>query len=227
MSHFVTAVISTSNDESAISGMLAPYDENLHVPTYTEYTKQEFIKELLKSRTNYATKGPYADYIKNPNEYIKKNKNNSGHIEFITKTFPKILKMSGEELYQRKIKEYNPEKIGSNGEILSNYNPNSKWDWYEIGGRWNKPLLLYNGKMTNSARILKIDWKRMKEKAKSAFSIWAVLDNTGWHEPGNMGWWGISSAEPADESKWSINWEKTFITTENKNKYITIVDCHI
>ena len=115
--------------------------------------------------------------------------------------------------------------------------------------------------MTNSARILKINWQGMKQKAlskltpyskifedsfyrpeylkklypteeiykevKSAFSTWAVLDNTGWHEPGNMGWWGASSAEPADESKWSINWEKTFITQKNKNKYITIVDCHI
>ena len=29
----------------------------------------------------------------------------------------------------------------SNGNELTTYNPNSKWDWYDIGGRWRNSLL--------------------------------------------------------------------------------------
>lgn len=29
----------------------------------------------------------------------------------------------------------------NNGNELSTYNPNSRWDWYEIGGRWHNILL--------------------------------------------------------------------------------------
>lgn len=28
-----------------------------------------------------------------------------------------------------------------NGNELSTYNPNSKWDWYSVGGRWRNSLL--------------------------------------------------------------------------------------
>lgn len=30
----------------------------------------------------------------------------------------------------------------NSGNELSTYNPNSKWDWYEIGGRWKDILLV-------------------------------------------------------------------------------------
>lgn len=32
------------------------------------------------------------------------------------------------------------EECHGSGKVKSNYNPNSKWDWYEIGGRWTGSL---------------------------------------------------------------------------------------
>jgi hypothetical protein len=45
-------------------------------------------------------------------------------------------------------------------------NPNAKWDWYEIGGRWSDSLQLKDGTKTNQARFGDIDWEKMiDEKA--------------------------------------------------------------
>ena len=64
-------------------------------------------------------------------------------------------------------------------------------------------------------------------KAQLTFSTYALLTPDGeWLEPGKVGWWGLSNADPADEGEW----ERDFISligTFNKDYYITIVDCHI
>ena len=36
--------------------------------------------------------------------------------------------------------------LGKDVNILTTYNPNSKWDWYQIGGRWQGLLILKNEK---------------------------------------------------------------------------------
>ncbi|AOQ24615.1 hypothetical protein MTAT_19600 [Moorella thermoacetica] len=43
-------------------------------------------------------------------------------------------------------------------------NPNAKWDWWQIGGRWKRKLLV-NGTWVDSARIKDIDWQGMKRAA--------------------------------------------------------------
>ena len=165
-----------------------------------------------------------------------------------------------------------------NGNELSTYNPNSKWDWYEIGGRWRDILLvkenvenciigrptfekLFNVKSLkkdcidgykwcSGAKIKDIDFNKMKEinnsynkairfwetyvegqepitgeekedikweiykkeyyieryetkenyaKIQSIFSCWALLDETGWHEKGKMGWWAMNDSTKDSE----------------------------
>lgn len=53
--------------------------------------------------------------------------------------------------------EYSKDYCGAGndeyGNALSTYNPNSKWDWYEIGGRWNNIIETKNSKKVNYARI--------------------------------------------------------------------------
>ena len=62
----------------------------------------------------------------------------------------------------------------------------------------------------------------------TAFSTYAVVTPDGeWHEPGEMGWWGISFATDEEEANWYNEYSK-FIDMANKNNYlVTIVDCHI
>lgn len=47
-------------------------------------------------------------------------------------------------------------------------NPDAKWDWWVLGGRWNNSLLLKSGKLTNSAKVEDIDFDAMNEKARNS-----------------------------------------------------------
>lgn len=40
-------------------------------------------------------------------------------------------------------------------------NPNKKWDWYEIGGRWSNYLWTKDGKRVDSCPKGEVDWKSM------------------------------------------------------------------
>ena len=43
-------------------------------------------------------------------------------------------------------------------------NPNAKWDWWVVGGRWRNSLLLTNGRFVDSALARDIDWQSIKVK---------------------------------------------------------------
>ena len=141
MSHFCVLVVSTINDD--IDEILEPYNENRRVDRYVSQTKAEVIKLAIDRREEYKN-GRYAEFLADPIKY-EEGCTNPGHIEFIKVTFPKLLEMNDEELYQDEIKYYEPSDIGPDGEIYSTYNPNSKWDWYEVGGRYAGMLRVKEG----------------------------------------------------------------------------------
>lgn len=163
----------------------------------------------------------------------------------------------------------------------STYNPNSKWDWYVIGGRWNESLPIKNGTndkindynidsayidnlKNNCCRIKNLvitksfDEKETEELKKkydemitkgdfyspkyykekyptfeifldytSQFSTYALLTSKGeWIEPGEMGWFGCSSASLQEE----VGFKNIFKDTLEKEKpedYFVLIDCHI
>ena len=194
----------------------------------------------------------------------------------------------------------------NNGNHLTTYNPKSKWDWYDIGGRWRNLLLtqkdnedviqevsladLMSGgrnlskkapkgyKWVDGAKIKDIDFKKAIEyedtynkairfwemkvegkepiteeekdelkwdiykkeyyiekyetkesyaKIESAFTTWALLDEEGWHEQGQMGWFGMSDSTKDSELLFIEKFTETINKPENQDKYLIIVDCHI
>ena len=248
MSHFTVAVI--TKDENKLEEILAPYSENLEVPRYVKYTKEQLIQKVKGNIEEYKN-STYAEFLKDPIKYKNKHKNKE-HIKYLEEEFPKCLNWTNEEIYQEAIKHEEESNIGANGEIYSTYNPNSKWDWYEIGGRWYKSLLtkkenedvieygendlFYNWnelktpdgyKRVNGAKIKDIDFKKMNENQKEPFYPWALVDKTGWYEQGEMYWWGYDNATE-DSTKLFIEKFKEYIKAEeNQDKYLIIVDCHI
>ena len=57
-------------------------------------------------------------------------------------------------------------------------------------------------------------------------TTWAVLTPDGiWHEPGQMGWFGISSNE-MNEDEWDAKFRE-YLKTLDKDIILTLVDCHI
>lgn len=118
MSHFTVAVITA--DKNKIEEMLAPYSENLEVEPYIERTKKEIIEKAKKRKE---------DFFKEQKEGKKLS---DWQLKYINAE-------TDEELYQAEIDEY--EQYDEDGNELSTYNPNSKWDWYSVGGRWRNSLL--------------------------------------------------------------------------------------
>jgi hypothetical protein len=274
MSHYTVAVFMT-DDKQSLADVLAPYDENIQIAPYVASTKAELI-QAERNRIQRALDGPYSKWKKNPKKYEIKCKN-PNHIEYL-KNIPDLMKRTDEELYQEAIKGYADSELTKDGDLLSTYNPDSKWDWYEIGGRWNGELLLRPNKNGirgehygkpfaeggyDGAFVRDIDFEAMRQKdlaevtsckkaikdtylkkevflarypteeeyikQMTSFSTYAVVTPDGaWHEPGKMGWWGISMADVEDQRSWDRDYYERFIEPAIENNwYMVIVDCHI
>lgn len=217
MSHFVIYVFQKANGKD-LEDMLAPYDENLEVTPYIRYTKEQII-ELEKKDINNFNNNFYSKYLENPNKYIKEHEDNEYHLNFIKK-FPERLTWTDEECYNHYVDTwFDRESIDEDGNYWSEYNPNSKWDWYQIGGRWSNILALKNGNEVDEDYVSEVDF----DKTMTPF---AFIDTEGrWHEKGEMGWWCTTNNEKTEE-----DWERIFkyyLRTLNGDEIITVVDCHI
>lgn len=158
MSHFVVMVVGED-----IESILAPYDENLECPPHIDRTKEEIYKEFIKC---------YGSIVAD-------NK----PIESLDK-FDKLT-LSTDKVTQEWLSAWNGQTLDKFGNTLSTYNPDSKWDWYEVGGRWSGTLILKPGckgscghrSWTNKDEVIPknrcdaaynkdIDWDAMNEIAK-------------------------------------------------------------
>ena len=112
------------------------------------------------------------------------------------------------------------------GNIYSTYNPNSKWDWWEVGGRWSNMLTSKDGEAVDSIRVgdLSISFGCKEDK----FSTYAVVTPDGkWHAPGEVGWFGASSESEEELRDWQAHYRERFLDTADKDWILTICDCHI
>lgn len=230
MSHFAVAVV--TKDKNKIEEILEPYWEDLKVEPYIYRTKQEMIDNAKKWKKIFENK--------ERNDFSK---------EFMNKY---LNARTDEELYQLEKDECC--EYDENGNELSTYNPKSKWDWYDIGGRWRNLLLTkienedtfeHNSfaehflskddirkapkgyKWVNGAKIKDIDFNKMNEGRDEPFYTWALVDEKGWHEQGKMGWWAMNDATSESEEAFIQKFCEYIKSEENQDKYLVIVDCHI
>lgn len=126
------------------------------------------------------------------------------------------------------------------GKVSTNYNPNAKWDWYVIGGRWDGHLthkepdvkdgdnFPYDEKYKNIGNNITTVNQHLLEVKKDFEKnrCFGLIDSKGhWFEKGKMGWWAIVSNE-----KKTGTWKKEYIDVlkhENKDNLIVALDCHI
>jgi len=112
MSHFPIAVLHRKNQ--SIDLMLAPYDEYLEVEPYVFLTHEEAIEKAKKYKKEieedqYETLGHIKQMFFNAN--------------------------TDEELFQAYLKYCDRNLVDEDGNVLSTYNPDSKYDYYTEGGR--------------------------------------------------------------------------------------------
>ena len=267
MSHFTVMVVGrTDNDYEEI---LEPYDENMEVCEHMDRTKEQIHKEFMDCYGNIvATNKPASDL----SEFEK-------------------LTLSLDDVTPKWCMGWCGQELDEDGNTLSRYNDDAKWDWYEVGGRWSGSLILKSGETgelgtkswTNKDREIpedradqalkcQIDWDAMNEDAKVRAAkdwdelfdpnpehcmwrpeyvekqrkvhlelygtkeeyvkrrgIWtpyAVVTEDGWHAPGDMGWWGMSSDETKDRDEFDQKFAD-LLAEQNDDAVITMVDCHI
>ena len=117
MSHFCVAVIVDEPTEEAVGQVLAPYDENKEVEPYLNKTKAEIIED----GKNYK-----ARILKN----IEEDENYK-----VTEYSQKYLDCeTDEDFYNLEKEDYG--LFDEEGNSLTTYNPNSKWDWWTLWGRF-------------------------------------------------------------------------------------------
>ena len=178
-----------------IDSQLEAYDENLEV-------EPRCLGEVSDS-----TKNQMMDF------YKKKGYN--------FKTFDECYEAKGED-WDGGILKKNEDGVWCE---YSTYNPDSKWDWYSVGGRWGGFLHYKDADPgfveTNEAYIHELDMDYLLEHVPFCF----VTEDGEWREKGEMGWWcSVSNEKPED------SWKQQFIDyvkSLDESCLVTVVDFHI
>jgi len=146
MSHFSCGVI--SNDGQTVEELLAPYSESLNVAPYISTAKKELEEEHQKLIKEAEEPGSWA----NKNEKER-------HFSYSKMTLMEFTKNHyGDDAL-----------IDLEGNLLTTYNPNTKWGWYVIGGRWDDLLKIkscFGGGRSNEAHISEVDWEALNRISK-------------------------------------------------------------
>lgn len=117
----------------------------------------------------------------------------------------------------------NKNGLDDEGNQWSTYNPNSKWDWWTIGGRWAGLLNNTAGRKAEKYNGKDILRRRDLRQPESTF---AYLTKDGeWVEKGQMGWFGMASNEQ-DQELWDKAMAEYLLTVPGED-WLVLVDCHI
>lgn len=152
--------------EKALGKLLAPYDENKEVESYRRYedesTPEEFwaYQSLKRSAEEVANDDRSSVKPYKPNEYgwssaydtertepqqwadIQKEAEDFAGMS-IPPTWPEVIEYANARWFPEGLNEGNVSEFLQYEEetdrcyTISTYNPKSKWDWYQVGGRWS------------------------------------------------------------------------------------------
>lgn len=215
-----------SADHDTVPLLLYPYSME-HV--FDPVEDGEWIEKMKLRRQYLVLHGLHAEYLRNPQNFIERYRNFPDYLKYVQKEFPRILKMTDEELL------HYPQIH------------RSEWDGCELGGRYKDHLLLKSGQRSNSARICNIDWGGMQKdrecdvlpfeqcdeinrplyhnkddyiKTESCYYTGPVLDELGWHPEPEMNFMGEAAVS------WERDWYNRFIRPCNLESIFTVVDIH-
>jgi hypothetical protein len=207
MTHFTVGIIVPHDKftriKSFIAQQMAPYDEGIKVAPYVCYSAQKAKAEIERDIQRFERIIDRCD----PDYDLDKCREVLGRLRITTP----------EEKYREYVQFH--EHFSAQGEPLSTYNPDSKWDWYVIGGRWDGWI---NGKET-SGDHLENNKATTGQALERGIIPHAIITPDGqWHERGKMGWWAIMITENED---WDTR-AKELLSTYASH-HVVILDAHI
>lgn len=180
MSHYTVGIICESPFD--VDNLLMPYYEEYEVEPYINRTKAEMIIDGKERQKRLVEEG------KIRLDLIGKLK-----LEILDGWRIMKAKLRKEPYFDDWYKEYWRAKTDEDfwkiekdttcftydesGNELTTYNPDSKWDWYSIGGRWHNMLKLKEPgddgeQYCNCAKIKDIDFTRDEELYEESYNWW-------------------------------------------------------
>lgn len=210
MSHSTVAVVLNEipTDDAHLDGLLAkalaPFDEGRDVQPYPHEANDVQVALAYDEPTFMRKREESGEALR---EWITKILADTPKDELLAAMIAREREQEGDDeflIHQDKIC------------YMSTYNPNSKWDWYVIGGRWDG---LWGGRNHMKAE----DFKALDPDQRHTF---AFLDHNGeWDERGSMGWFGCVADEKPE-----VDWDRTHDELVNAipdDAYVVLVDVHI
>lgn len=153
MSHFFTLVLvpnGTEDVEWAVENLLAPFDENLEIDDYQTQCFCIRNRASRKAEQEADSRFGTIDQLRErfAVEYVLPEGLNDGEscwlrqqawTEFI-KDFIELREDRTRELLKSVGPDPECEDCEGTGVVTTRYNPDAKWDWWQIGGRWTGVL---------------------------------------------------------------------------------------
>jgi hypothetical protein len=135
--------------------------------------------------------------------------------------------ISLEELAEKMLDWNNTKGHYDNGKLyyFSTYNPESQWDWYEVGGRWRGYFLGLDGHVYDEMCKGEVDFEGMLKSEDFSPIPYAIVYDGKWLSKGKMGWFGASRDTVSEE-----DWERKVMAIYESlpdATMMTMVDCHI
>ena len=269
MSHFALAVI--SDGTKTLEDLMAPYQENNTDDVPRKYL--EFVSEDIgpyEANYNEGIHSMYYDPDANPMQLLTayderfRVKGFRGSYGTNTHSVPdnwrrvdipiNLLYPTFDD-YMRECEGYRDGKDPETNQYGYWENPNAKWDWYTVGGRWKKWAddtiggcavrvgeIRFNPELEREKAMrwyehadkeslefhLVSKGLSMEEYAELCSNLYfraCITPDGEWHEVGEMGWWGISSETKEEVKEWAASFAGRFLN--NPDHVITVVDCHI
>ena len=123
------------------------------------HKEEQCIDELLAPYSEELETAPRLKYTK------------AEAIRYARENYEECRNRSDEECWEFIADGYTTDEDGN---IYTTYNPQSKWDWYEVGGRWDGYLSV-NGEHVNTAHVGEIDFSPDEETYKKSLRYWDVV----------------------------------------------------
>lgn len=211
MSHYSVLVITKPNENdimSSIADLLAPYDENRNVAPYIDVPADELVNKL---------DGDYRKMMHNAIHTMGKAIARGRHTpsiimhddDEIDAVVNKAIANGVEEnmtLRQTLTWDYLGDDMDMDGNAITTSNPDAKWDWYTIGGRWDNDIPNNHCKVT---------------ELPEDYSTFAVITPDGvWHSDGDVGWFANVTGDGKE-----YDFDK--IVSHYGGYDCVLVDCHI
>lgn len=200
-----------------LTEILAPFSENLEVERWIK--KDELIAIVRKGIEDYRD-GIYAEYAADPVAYRENHPHaDEAHFTYLAEGFPKKLNWTDEECYQDAAQWYST--VSPSGAVLETYNPNSKWDWWVVGGRWEDYYREYQGESVEAyrERLHQI----LEDDNVDLPMPFVLVANGQWISIGEYGWFGIRD----DAMEARQFYENALEATKDIDGYVVYIDFHI